>query len=183
MPTDPAAGLLDREGTIERLRSSLATVEWAVKLIPEGWTHRSGGPRSTHEAWSAAMNLAHLATYEETFPLTELEDLLSEGNGLGRLSSMSEEITQSRALALASEPISVILGHLQEARARQVGLAEEFPGASFTTPQTRAWGSSGLGPEWWSPALVLNKTFQHTWEHGNAILSIALFAPRELVED
>jgi hypothetical protein len=25
---------------------------------------------------------------------------------------------------------------------------------------------------------VATKTFQHTWEHGNAILRVALFAPR-----
>ncbi len=30
----------------------------------------------------------------------------------------------------------------------------------------------------WAVAQLLNKTVQHTWEHGNAVLRIALFAAR-----
>src|SRR5688572_13449316 len=185
MATDPAADLLDREGTIERLRSSLATVEWAVRLIPEGWSHRSpGGTLSPEEgAWSAAMNLAHLAVYEETFPGPVIEDLLAGGNGLGNVSSLDESTFEARAMALASEPMVTILGRLQQARGRQIELAGEFDPAEFVRPVTSAWGSSGMGPRRWSAARVLAKTVQHTFEHGSSILTVAVFAPQQLVED
>ena len=34
-------------------------------------------------------------------------------------------------------------------------------------------GGEALAMSW-----VATKTFQHTWEHGNAILRVALFTPR-----
>lgn len=45
--------------TGQRLRDSLATVEWAVSQVPQEWPHNlpdyyPGG------AWGVAMNLAHL---------------------------------------------------------------------------------------------------------------------------
>jgi hypothetical protein len=40
-----------------------------------------------------------------------------------------------------------------------------------------------MGPPRWSPARVLAKTVQHTFEHGASILRVAVFAPRKLVED
>jgi hypothetical protein len=29
-----------------------------------------------------------------------------------------------------------------------------------------------------APGWIATKTFQHTWEHGNALLRLALYAPR-----
>lgn len=185
MPRDPDAHLLDLEGTVERLRASLEMLQWALQLIPDGWTHRSPGGTLSPEpgAWSAAMNLAHLATYEETFPAAVLEDLLGGGNGLGRVSSLDEGTFAAQSMALASEPIPTILGRLQAARENEIELARQFTAAAFTAPATAAWGGTGMGPPRWSPARVLAKTVQHTFEHGHAIMTIAVFAPRELVED
>jgi DinB family protein len=182
---DPAAPVLERQRLVERLHASLETLEWALRMIPPAWTHRSPGGVMVPEqgAWSAAMNLAHLAMYEEQFPTVVLEDLLAGGNGLARGADFNEDRFASQAMALASEQMPTILGRLQRARSRQIDLAEQFSDAAFAAPATPAWGSSGMGPRRWSPARVLAKTLQHSWEHGNAILQVAVFAPVELVED
>ncbi len=65
-------------------------------------------------------------------------------------------------------------------RSREIDLAGQFSDEKWAAPQTRAWGGFGYGPRTWSPARVVAKSFQHTFEHGNSILRVALYAPREL---
>jgi len=47
MPTDPQESLLDRDAVLRQLEDSTKTLEWAVSLVPDGWSHRSpfGSPR------------------------------------------------------------------------------------------------------------------------------------------
>lgn len=42
---------------------------------------------------------------------------------------------------------------------------------------TRAWGRIGYGPRLHSPARIVAKSFQHSWEHGQAILRVARSGP------
>ena len=61
-------------------------------------------------------------------------------------------------------------------------IVESAPVELFNDPKTMLWSGRNAGrphPLSW----VATKTFQHTWEHGNSILRVALFAPRELAED
>ena len=54
---------------------------------------------------------------------------------------------------------------------------EPLTADAFNTPRTRLFTDPRADlPH--SIAWVATKTFQHTWEHGNAILRVALFAPR-----
>lgn len=46
----------------------------------------------------------------------------------------------------------------------------------FQALTTTLWKDDSA-PEGHSAAWVAAKTFQHTWEHGNSIFRIALFAP------
>ena len=39
--SDPNAASFDVETTVKHLLDSLATVEWALAMIPEDWTHKS----------------------------------------------------------------------------------------------------------------------------------------------
>lgn len=186
MPRDPQASLFDREGVIGRLEASLATLEWGIAMIPDGWTHRSpsGTKMSAEEgAWSAAMNLAHLALYTERAPVPVLRSLLSGGDGITGAGLREPTALEPAAQALAQSPLDEILERLRVARNEEVNLARSFTPEAWVTPATRAWGQGGYGPPLHSPARVVSKSFQHTWEHGNAVLRIALFAPMDLLPD
>ena len=182
MLTDPQADAFDRATVLHQLDESLRTLEWAVALVPDGWSHQSpSGKMSAEEgAWSVAMNLAHLALYEERLPTTVLESLLAGGDGVSDTWFQEPSPFVDAAVALASAPLSEIFKRLRRARNREVELASRFPDSAWAAPTTNAWGGNGYGPRVWSPARVLAKSFQHTWEHGNAVLRVALFAPRSL---
>ena len=183
MLRDPQADHFERATVLRQLDESMATLEWAVSLVPEGWSHRApdGKMSSEEDAWSVSMNLAHLVLYEERLPTAVLESLVAGGNGLTGLSREPSAFEEA-AVALAAVPLVEILERLREARAKEFALAASFSDSAWVLPATKAWGGFGYGPGLWSPARVLAKSFQHTWEHGNAILRVALFAPRELAE-
>jgi hypothetical protein len=61
------------------------------------------------------------------------------------------------------------MARLGAARQRQVEIALTFSDERFNIPSTPGWRQRA-GTEFKSPGWVLNKTFQHTWEHGNAVL-------------
>src|SRR4051812_46038040 len=68
--------------TIDRLRQSLATLEWASSMVPPPWTH-DVPPTAPPGAWSVAMNLAHLITYEEQLALPVLRAMAQGSDGEG----------------------------------------------------------------------------------------------------
>ncbi len=186
MPTDPQASQFSREGVLQRLEESLKAIEWAASLVPPEWAHRSpSGTRMSSEenAWSVAMNLGHLVLYAERLPCPVLESLLSGGDGVGDTWFKEPSPYEAPAVELASQPIDGILRRLREARAREVSLAMSFSEVAWAAPATRAWGASGYGPRLHSPARVVSKSLQHSWEHGNSIMRVALFAPLDLDGD
>jgi hypothetical protein len=82
------------------------------------------------------------------------------------------EAEERAAAALAAQPLETILARLRAARRRQVDALRAMTDGRFESATTRHWGS---GPH--TPAWVAAKTLQHTWEHGNSVMQIALFYP------
>jgi hypothetical protein len=167
----------DRAETAQRLRQSLDVVEWAARLVPPGFTHAN--PKwYAEDAWSVAMNVAHLAIYEERIANPLLAALSGGHDGVDAVKSAMEHWILEESTALAKESFDTILCRLGEARVRQLELVDQFADARWNERATPlfATGMHGTSPH--SAAWVANKTFQHTWEHGNAILRMALFAPR-----
>lgn len=166
--------------TVQRLEDSLRTVEWAVAQLPESlYRATTLEPRALFEegSWSAAMNLAHLTLYDERLGLPLVEALAAGGDGAGAVPAYGENWLINDAIPLSEEPRDHVLVRLRTARQRHVELAKGFTDERFNTPVLPGWRNRA-GTPLKSPGWVLNKTFQHTWEHGNAILRITLFALR-----
>ena len=164
------------KGTADHLRDSLTTVEWAVSLLPERWSHALPDYYEP-EAWGAAMNVAHLAVYEDKLAGPVLASLAAGGDGTDASASVDERTAE--AFAIADQPLPALLDRLRRARQRQIETVEAFDPERFNVPVTPLWGEGypRYGSRLHSAAWVATKTFQHTWEHGNAILRLALFSP------
>lgn len=130
------------------------------------------------DGWSVAQNLAHLAIYEERLGAPLLEDLACGGDGTGiGLSTPREDQFLAEWESLAQKPIETILARLHAARARHVAALMSFTEARFNAPVTTFFPPA-YGRERYPAGWVAAKTVQHTWEHGNTVLRVALFAPR-----
>lgn len=164
----------DIPATIDRLQQSLADVLYAVEMTPPQWLYRS--PWRDPTSWSVAQNLAHMAVYEERVAAPILEALAAGTDATDAVNSVIESDFDELWQQLATEPIDVIAERLRVARARQVQAVAAMTEDRFHLPATTLWAE--VAPGIHSAAWVAAKTFQHTWDHGNAILVVALFAPR-----
>lgn len=123
------------------------------------------------------MNLAHLVVYDESIAVPVLESLAEGDDGTTKIRTDNENWFYNDAVTLCGESLDGLIERLQTARARQLKLASSFSANDWNRrwSPTFSSGLHGSGPH--SPAWVASKTFQHTWEHGNAVLRAALFAP------
>jgi hypothetical protein len=167
----------DEAETDRRLCESIDTVIGAARMVPVAYTHALM-PGLPDYAWTVAMNLAHLVVYEEGIAVPILESLASGADGRTLIRADNEGWFYNDAVALSSEPVAILVTRLQAARSRQVEIVRSFSPVDWNRRWSPAFSSGlhGNGPH--SPAWIATKSFQHTWEHGNAVLRAALFAPR-----
>lgn len=170
--------VFDKDETLARLRDSLTTIESFARLVPPAFTH-TNPEWYPADAWSVAMNVAHVVVYEECMGAPLIEALAAGGDGAGAIRSDLEQVFLPEAQKLSSEPIEELLERLRAARDRQIAAVVSIDTVRFNAAVTPLFsGPRHGGGRLHSPAFVATKTFQHTWEHGNAILRMALFAPR-----
>ena len=171
---DPPFG---RDETARLLRDSFEIVAAAARSIPSAWTH-ANPDWYPPDAWSVAINIAHMAVYEAQMANPVLAAMASGGDGVGATKSDAESWFLADAIALAPEPLDALLTRLSAARQDAIAIVASFDDVRWNAPITPLWNSGRHGSGRHSPAWVAMKTFQHTWEHGNAVLRMALFAPR-----
>ena len=167
----------DQTKTARRLRDSIDTVIGAARMVPAACIHALM-PGLPKDAWTVAMNLAHLVVYDEGISVPVLESLASGADGTTLIRTDNEGWFYNDAVALSSQPLDALISRLEEARARQVDIVQSFSAVDWNRRWSPAFSSGlhGNGPH--SPAWIATKSFQHTWEHGSAVLRAALFAPR-----
>src|SRR5215204_2937487 len=178
MQTTPATTSYSVEEVCRLLEESLNAIEWALSRTSPPQFHATpkGAAAAFQEgAWSMAMNVAHLAVYDERLAIPVLEGLLAGGDGLGAASTPREDAFQRECEALSEEPREAILARLRAARQRQVALVRRFSDEQFNTLRTPLWGKY-YGAPLHASGWVAAKSWQHTYEHTNALLRIALFS-------
>lgn len=162
--------------TIARLEGSFETVAAFVDVVPERYTHTLP-PGWPDDAWTVAMNLAHMVVYEEMLAAPVLDALAAGGDGSAAAPSGAEDWFTRETLAAAALDVATLVTRLDAARQRQVAAIRSMTEERFNEPVCMLFAARperSPHPASW----VATKTFQHTWEHGNAILRVALRAPR-----
>ena len=89
--------------TVRRLRDSLADVEFGLAMVPERW-HHERSPEVAPDAWTVAMNLAHLTFYEENVALRLLRSFAPGFDPAHSRIASSHEITGWTAMATPVTP-------------------------------------------------------------------------------
>jgi hypothetical protein len=162
--------------TIVRLEDSLETIAAFAEGLPAQYTHALPAGW-THDAWTVATNLAHMAVYEEMLAAPVLEAMGAGDDGSAAAPSGAEDWFGRETGEAARLSISVLVGRLRVARQRQIEAIRTMTEERFNEPVCMLW-SARRGADPRAASWVATKTFQHAWEHGNAILRVALWAPR-----
>ena len=160
------------DDVVRRLEDSLRDLEFGLGMVPPQWTH-AAVPGAPDDSWTAAMNLAHLAIYEEVTAIAMLRSFEPGFDLAGARRGGDESWFSEQAIAISEQPAAAILDRLRAARSAQIDLVRQLGEERLNSGVTPLWPDPNHTAGW-----VATKTIQHTWEHGNTILRVALFAPR-----
>lgn len=172
------------------LQTSADGLIWSVEQVPP--EHRYSAPPRHPDVWSVARQIFHMAYYEETLVLPNMRMWLPETATLSR--ELRENIAQSNVQNTLfeersdpqvqnrdeekawadeqntgdNEDVGKFIEHFRAARASQLVMLPYFDEQAWDTSRDATWGNVTL--RW-----IVTKTFQHTAEHTNDILKMALF--------
>lgn len=141
----------------EQLAGSAEVLIWALGQVPPTRWQR----QPPFGGWSPARHLFHLIYYEETIALPSMQQW--QGAPVAIPPPAGEELAWRRDLA-----VPPLIEAFRAVRQEQVLLVSELADADWDRPRTTLWGEHTL--RW-----VVTKTFQHTLEHANTLLQMALY--------
>ena len=166
----------------KQLAETAAIIEWAINLVPENrlleisphkeHSKTDDSMKSYFGSWSAYRLLFHLVFYEENWALPGLkywlDDALPPKNNIP-----SEEENWEKEL-LKGIDLESLLKRFHFVRKNQVKVINQM--------QDKAWVEKKIDTYWGeaSAEFSVSKTIQHTFEHGNKIMRIALHWDRLL---
>jgi hypothetical protein len=144
----------------DQLQSSADGFVWGAEQVPEA--RRKIQPPAGLGEWSAARHVFHLVYYERTIALPGMQQWL------GRELPPTEDLDEDVAWSQKQETLESLLDQFRRVRAEQVALLPGFDEPAWHATRETVWGPMSL-------LWVVSKTYQHTAEHTNDILRIALF--------
>lgn len=150
------------QALIQRLRTTLADLRWAVAQVPAEREARRPPPALGD--WSVRRHVYHLWFYEQAIALPQMQYVLGLRGPLRPPEVSDEEAAWPREVTATAW-----LERLKHVRAEALRLAEGAPAEAWSRPVAGTiWGARSL-------AWIVTKTIQHTYEHMTTILQIALF--------
>jgi hypothetical protein len=147
-------------------RKQLATTAdgflWAVQQVPA--ERQNLVPPTGLGEWSAARHLFHMLYYEQTIALPSMRQWLNQP---GLAQEDLEQLDEDAAWDDGHE-IRDMQRQFREVRAAQIVLLSDLSDEAWREEREAVWGLVTL--HW-----VVSKTYQHTAEHTDDVLKIALF--------
>lgn len=144
-----------------QLKASGEGFTWAVEqVVPE--RHTLAPPSGLGE-WCVARHIFHMLYYERTLALPHMRHWL--GEPLPLFTSRNENRAWQENI---SKDIGQLLAEFRQIRAAEVEIAGALRDELWSEKRETIWGNVDL--KW-----VATKTYQHTADHTNTILTMALF--------
>jgi hypothetical protein len=103
-----------------------------------------------------------MAYYEQTIALPSMRQWL------GAACPSTDDLDEGAAWSTGQNNLESLLAQFREVRAQQVALLPAFDDSTWDETREAVWGPVTL--HW-----VVSKTYQHTAEHTNDVMRIALF--------
>lgn len=146
-----------------QLKASMDGFVWAVEQVPAE-RRNSTPPKKGLGEWNVAQHIFHMFHYERTLALPHMHHWL--GGPLPSFDERSEDDAWEKEGRSTS--IERLLQEFQQVRATQIELLPRFDETLWNEVRDSVWGERSI--RW-----IVSKTFQHTADHTNTILCMALF--------
>lgn len=166
----------------KQLEETAQSIDWAINLVPEDRLLEIA-PHSVHlkadetlkkyfGLWSAYRLLFHLVHYEENWAVPGLKHWL--GDALPPKNKMKNEEEMWEKELQKGVDLKSMLNRFHTVRGKQVELINKMQNKTWTEKKSNTyWGEA-------TAEFSVSKTIQHTFEHGNKMMRIALHWDRLL---
>jgi hypothetical protein len=146
-----------------QLASSGEGFVWAFQQI-EPELHHKIPPAPRLGYWSPARLVWHVTEYERCVAMPSMRQWLGDpipGDDIWPDDDDTWAANQDR-------PSAELIESFQTVRAEQITLLDNLAALDWSAPAETVWGMKPL-------SMVVTKTFQHTFEHGDTLLRLALW--------
>jgi hypothetical protein len=143
-----------------QLQASADGFVWGAEQVPIGRRHLQ--PPEGLGEWTAVRHIFHMVYYEQTIALPSMRQWL------GAESPSIDGLDEDGAWVATQKSVESLLAQFRAIRAEQLALIPMLAEPAWDETREGVWGPVTL--RW-----VVSKTYQHTAEHTNDILRIALF--------
>ncbi|HLH64000.1 MAG TPA: DinB family protein [Ktedonobacteraceae bacterium] len=150
----------------DQLTSSAEGYIWSVEQFsPE---QRFITPPTKFGEWSPARHVFHMYSYEQHIALPSMRIWLDEPFPYEGHDYKADMLKEEKAWNEGQHTFEELLENFRTVRAEQVVLLQQFSEAIWDEKRKTIWGDVSL--KW-----IVTKTLQHTAEHTNDVLRMALF--------
>lgn len=147
-----------------QLQASADGFAWALAQIPAAYLDQLPPDPGYLGTWTPLRHVWHVSEYERCMALPEMVGWLDipplpEDEWLDDDAAW-EKVKDRGAEALIAE--------FRRVRQQQIDLLDQLAAVDWTAPKQTGWGMKPL-------SMVVTKTFQHTYEHGDTLLRMGLW--------
>ena len=155
-----------------QLKASADGFEWALTQIPAAFHDQLPPDPGYLGTWSPLRHIWHVTGYERHLVIPSMRQWLADPGPLEEDwfddDASWAKVTERSAAALTAE--------FHRIRLQQIDFLDRLTTVDWTAPRETLWGAKPL-------SMVVTKTFQHTYEHGDTLLRMGLWWEETLKEE
>lgn len=147
------------------LQTSAEEFEWAFSKVDPAY-HQSIPPDTGLGLWPPARHMWHVTEYERCLAIPIMKQWL----GAPPLSDDDDIWPDSDEMwaEAAHQPAEAYIKAFWDARHEQLAMFDALEAVDWSALRPTGWGEKPL-------SMVVTKTYQHTWEHGNTLMRMGLW--------
>jgi hypothetical protein len=162
-----------------QLQASADAFIWAFSRIPPAFreevppdtTSMEGWPPAYLGTWPPARHVWHITEYERHLAIPAMRLWLDDKKPSGEAWPDDDGAWN----AVQDRGLDALADAFRQVRQQQIDLLDQLSGTDWLTPRQTGWGPQPL-------SMVVTKTFQHTYEHGDTLLRMGLWWAEILAE-
>ena len=150
-----------------QLAASADGLEWAYAQIQAEYRAQIPPDPPYFGTWPPARHVWHVTEYERYLALPSMYEWLD-------IQPPDDDWPDDDAAwaAAQSKGIDGLVAEFRRVRQQQIDLLDRLADLDWNEPRKTLWGSKPL-------SMVVTKTFQHTYEHGDTLLRMAIWWKEE----
>lgn len=151
----------------QQLQSSADGFVWAFEQIPSELRDKLPPRPGYLGTWPPIRHVWHVALYERSLAMPSMSQWLGSppADGAGWAEGDEDDVAFEQACQAG---LSDVVATFRDQRRQQIAMLDELAKADWETPRATLWGEKPL-------KMVVTKTYQHTFEHGDTLLRMGLW--------